>query len=77
MQIAYIFCYTLAYFPYLYYVGVPIENKPAPGDHEFNLKLCRSNVSIECHYVEVKRCLKFRKNCMNNVQKANIRDVKV
>ena len=43
MQIAYIFCYTLAYLPYLYNAWVPIEKNP-PGDQEFNLKLCRSNV---------------------------------
>jgi hypothetical protein len=26
----------------LHYYGDPIEKKSAPGDHEFNLKLCRS-----------------------------------
>ena len=35
--IAYIYGYTLAYLSYLYNVGVPVERKPAPGDHEFNL----------------------------------------
>ena len=50
MQIAYILCYTLAYLSYLYNVGVPIEKKTRPGDLEFNLKICRSNVvSIKCH----------------------------
>ena len=39
MQIFYIFCYTLVY---LNNMWVPIENKPAPGDHEFNFKLCCS-----------------------------------
>ena len=38
MQIAYIFFYTIAY-PYnLNTLGVPIEQKPAPGDHEFQFK---------------------------------------
>ena len=46
MQIAYVFCYTLAYLSYLYNVEVPIEKNPAPGDHEFNLKFYRSNVKL-------------------------------
>ena len=37
-------CYTLAYISYFYNVGVPTEKIPDPGDHELNLKLCRSNV---------------------------------
>ena len=45
MQIAYIFCYTLAYLSYFNNVGVPIEKKPNPGDNQFNFKLCRSNVT--------------------------------
>ena len=43
----YMFCYTLAYLSYFYNVGVPIEKKPS--DHEYNLKLFRSNVvSVKC-----------------------------
>ena len=43
------FFYTLPYLSYLYNVGVPIEKKPAPGDHILNSELCRSNVvSIKC-----------------------------
>ena len=51
MQIAYIFCYTLAYLPYLYNVGVSIEKKPAPSDHEFKLKFCRLKVRDTPYFV--------------------------
>ena len=35
---------------YVYNVGISVEKKPAPGNYEFNLKLCQSNVvMIKCH----------------------------
>ena len=37
LQTAYIF-YILAYPSYFYNAGVPIEKKPASGNHEFNWK---------------------------------------
>ena len=41
MKIADIFCYRLAFLSYIYNIEVPIQKKPTPGDHEFNLKICR------------------------------------
>ena len=57
MQIAYIFCYILAYHSYFYYVGVSIEKKITPGDREsiwncVGQMLCRLNVTTLKIYIE-------------------------
>ena len=50
MRIAYNFFFTLTYLFYLNNMRVPLEKKPAPGDQEFNFKMCWSiALSVKCH----------------------------
>ena len=48
MQIAYFYCYTLPYLPYLYNVGVPIEKKrPRRSKIQFEIVRNEENVPYE------------------------------